>query len=65
LESIRLPFGDALMQEVSTSARGMNPTYINVDKGYYLWNNAEGEDSIDYARITTFKIKPENTMTKQ
>jgi hypothetical protein len=61
LESIRLPFGDGLRINISDGARGVQPTYINVDKGYYLWNDAEGEDLIDYARITTFKIKPAGT----
>ncbi len=56
LESIRLPFGDGFTQNITTSARGMTPTFINIDGGYYLWNNAEGEDLIDYARITHFKI---------
>ncbi len=60
LESIRLPFGETFARNVSSNANGQVPTYINVDKGYYLWNNAEGEDLIDYARITWFKIVRED-----
>jgi len=55
LESIRLPFGETYARNVSNNANGQVPTYINVDKGYYLWNNAEGEDLISYARISWFK----------
>jgi hypothetical protein len=60
LESIRLPFGDSLAYNISDSANGQVPTYINVDKGYYLWGKSEGEELIDYARITWFKIVRED-----
>jgi len=63
LESVRFPFGDGILQNIGDGARGMQPTFINMDKGYYLWNNAVGEDVIDYVHITTFKIKPDNTGT--
>ena len=56
LMSIRLPFGDGLLQSISTSARGLHPLYFDIDKGYYLWNNAEGEDLIDKTQITRFRI---------
>ncbi|MCP5049606.1 MAG: hypothetical protein GY940_20720 [bacterium] len=62
LESIRLPFGVGFKESISTGARGLHHIYFDMDKGYYLWNNSEGEDLIDYARITRFKIlrKTEN-----
>jgi hypothetical protein len=59
LESIRLPFGNGFTQNISTSAQGFHHIFINIDRGYYLWNNVEGEDFDDYARITYFKILPE------
>lgn len=58
IESYRFPFGVYLKENLSTSARGFSPTFIDVDKGIYLWCNQEGEDFIDYVRIDSFKVMP-------
>ena len=60
LESINLPFGDGFTQNISTSARGFHHIFVNIDRGYYLWNNVEGEDFDDYAKIMYFKLVPGN-----
>lgn len=64
LESIRLPFGVYFRETITDGARGVHYTYIDVDKGIYLWNNAEGEELIDYTNITSLKILREPKETQ-
>lgn len=56
LESIWLPFGSGLRENMSGSSRGMSQTVIDVDNGYYLWYNEEGEDLTSYVYVNKFKI---------
>ncbi|MDQ1349933.1 MAG: hypothetical protein QG657_234 [Acidobacteriota bacterium] len=56
IESIRLPFGSGLMENIASNARGLLQTYIDIDKGVYVWFS-EGDEPENRVNITFFRIK--------
>ncbi len=65
LETIRLPFGRGMIDNNSSDAKGILPTFLNVDEGLYLWNDTEEEDQEDYARIYRFTMERGGTDNKK
>jgi hypothetical protein len=56
-ESIRLPIGIGFSIILSGSHRGFIQNYIDVDRGIYIWQDIEGENSEYFVKLTKFKIK--------
>lgn len=59
LKSIWLPIGHGFFRQIYETTRGEFHTFINVDKGVYVWLNKEGENLDFVVKITRFNIKNE------
>jgi len=56
LESIWLPIDNQFNWRISDKARGIHLIYIDIEKGFYIWSDYEGEDFYNVVKLTRFKI---------
>jgi hypothetical protein len=57
LNSIRLPFGQGFLTRTSSQNRGYSQTYIDIDRGLYVWPDMDGENFDGTVEITRFTLK--------
>ncbi|UCH94934.1 MAG: hypothetical protein JSV88_32420 [Candidatus Aminicenantes bacterium] len=58
--SIRLPWGEGFLRRTSSQNLGYLQTYINVDRGLYIWPDLSVDLTEGSVQITRFKIKTVN-----
>lgn len=57
LNSIRLPFGEGFLRRTSSENQGYLQTYIDIDRGLYVWPDLDGENFDGTVEITRIRIK--------
>jgi hypothetical protein len=57
LTSIRLPLGEGFLRRTSSRNLGYLQSYINVDRGLYVWSDVACERLESAARVTRFNVK--------
>lgn len=55
LESIWLPIGYSFTSSIEATNRGLVKTFIDVDKGLYIYSDVVGEDEEYVTKIVRFK----------
>jgi hypothetical protein len=55
--SIWLPVGEGFFRHISSAIRGEYHTFINIDKGIYIWIYHDDEDLYPFIKVTLFNIK--------
>jgi hypothetical protein len=57
IESIWLPMGYSFKRSIATMYRGLIRSYLDVDRGIYVYSDIVGEDFEYMVRILRFKVK--------
>lgn len=57
LYSIRLPFGQGFLNRTSSQNRGYSESYIDIDRGIYVWTDMDEENHDGLVQVTRFKLK--------
>jgi hypothetical protein len=62
--SIRLPFGEGFLRRTSSQNLGYLQTYIDVDRGLYVWPDLAGDQLEGAVQVTRFNLKTHGAKPK-